>query len=61
MSAYVVGNLMGRLLISYVVVFVAMLIASKTDWRRAFSRTHRWYGVAGVAAVFSVGLAVAMI
>jgi hypothetical protein len=60
MSAYVVGNLIGRLLISYTIVLLAMLVGSTTDWRRALRRTHRWYGAAGVIAVFSVGLAVAM-
>ena len=59
MTVYVVGNLMGRLAISYVIVLAGMLLASRIDWRRAFSRTHRWYGAASVAAVFSIGLAMA--
>lgn len=61
MNAYVVGNMMGRLVISYAMVWAGMLLTSGMDWRTAFSRMHRWYGAASVAAVFSVGLAVTAI
>lgn len=61
MNAYVVGNMMGRLVISYAIVWAGMLLASRIDWRTAFSRTHRWYGAASVAALFSIGLAVTTI
>ena len=57
MTAYLVGNLLGRLFMSYVLVWlVVFLVFSKFDWRRAFTRTHRWYGVLAVAAVFFLGL-----
>lgn len=57
MDAYMVGNLAGRLVLSYLVVWVLMLICSRVDWRRAFKRTHRWYGLGAVLLLFSAGLA----
>jgi formate/nitrite transporter FocA (FNT family) len=59
MSAYVFGNLAGRLFISYLVVWIGMLLVSRVNWRSAFRRTLRWYGVASVTAIFALGLAVA--
>lgn len=56
MSSYVFGSLCGRLFISYVIVWVAMLLASKIDWRNAFRRTHRWYGLMSAATVYALGL-----
>lgn len=58
MNAYVLGNLAGRLFISYVLVWIGMLLISRVNWRSAFRRTLRWYGVASVATVFTLGLAV---
>lgn len=56
MSPYLVGNLAGRLLISYVIVWTAMLLASRIDWRNSFRRTHRWYGVMSIATVYALGV-----
>lgn len=57
MDAYIVGNLAGRLVLSYLVVWLVMLVCSRVDGRRAFKRTHRWYGLGTVALLFSAGLA----
>jgi hypothetical protein len=56
MSSYLVGNLLGRLLISYVIVWIVMLLMSRIDWRKSFQRTHRWYGVMSIATVYGLGL-----
>lgn len=56
MSSYVLGNLAGRLLISYVIVWTIMLLASRTHWRDSFRRTHRLCGVMSVATVLVLGL-----
>ena len=58
MDAYVVGNLAGRLVLSYFVAWCLML-AWDRDWRIAFSRTHRWHGVSCVLILFCVGLVTA--
>ncbi len=57
MSAYLIGNLIGRLIASYLVVWVVLFIATKFDWRLAFRRTHKWYGLLAIAALFLLGLA----
>lgn len=56
MSSYLVGNLLGRLLISYVVVWIVMVLVSRIDWRASFRRTHRWYGVMSIATVYALGV-----
>ena len=56
MSSYLLGNMAGRLLISYVIVWIAMLLVSWVDWRNSFRRTHRWYGVMSIVALYALGV-----
>ena len=57
MSAYLVGNLVGRLLVSYALVWLVLwLLFSQRRWREAFRKTHRWYGLLTIAAVFLFGV-----
>lgn len=57
MSAYLLGNLLGRLVMSYFIVwFVLWLFFAKRQWREAFRKTRRWYGVVAVAVVFLLGV-----
>lgn len=56
MSAYLLGNLAGRLLVSYGMVWMVMLLVSRIDWRNSFRRTHRWYGLASIATVYVLGM-----
>ncbi len=60
MDAYVVGNLAGRLVLSYLVMWCLMLAFSRADWRRALRRSYRWYGIALTLVFFSAGLVGAM-
>lgn len=57
LSSYVAGNLLGRLLMSYLLVWLVCLGFAKGDWRGAFARSRRWYGVLGVGLLFALGLA----
>lgn len=57
MSLYLLGNLAGRLVLCYVLVWLVMWLISPRDWRAAFRRMHRWYGFTAVAVLFVVGLA----
>ncbi len=56
MSLYVLGNLTGRLVLSYVIVWIVLLLVARFDWRGAFRRSARWYNVVAVLAVFLLGV-----
>ena len=61
MSTYLVGNVLGRLLISYAFVWlVIFIVASGFNWREALKHTHKWYGLASIGAVFVLGMAGAL-
>ncbi len=57
MDAYRIGNLVGRLVLSYLLVWLLMLVFSRIDPRRALQKTNRWYGVGMTLALFTAGLA----
>ena len=57
MTAYSIGNLVGRLVFSYLVVWMVCLVFAKGDWRRAFRYSRSWKGIVGVAVVFLLGIA----
>lgn len=56
MSAYLIGNLLGRLIVSYLLVFGANVLIGRLDLRAAAKRTHRPWGLAAVLTVFLIGL-----
>lgn len=57
MSAVEIGSILGRLAVSYSIVWTFLwLFVAKRDWRHATLRTRRWYGVVAVFAIFSMGL-----
>jgi hypothetical protein len=56
MSGYLIGNVIGRLIASYLIVWVAGLFASRFDWRGAFRKTHGVWGIASVVIIFLLGL-----
>ena len=58
MDSYVIGNLIGRLLGAYLIVWVVCLLASRFDFRRAFKRTHGWVGIPAVLVLFVAVLAI---
>ena len=57
LTLHVLGNILGRLLMAYLLVWLVSLALSRGDWRGAFARSRRWQGVAAVAVVFGLGLA----
>ena len=57
LSLYVVGNLLGRLLMAYGLVWLVGLALSRGNWRAAFARSRRWPAVLGVLVLFGLGLA----
>lgn len=57
MSAYLLGNLLGRLAISYTLIwFMMWLMLARLDWRDAFHRTNHWTGLIAITTTFLIGL-----
>lgn len=57
MSAYLIGNLLGRLALSYALVWLAMwLILANFSWREAFRHANHWSGLAATTTLFLLGL-----
>lgn len=57
MSAYLLGNLMGRFALSYAVIWLVMwLMLARLNWREAFRRTHHWSGLIATTTIFLIGL-----
>ena len=57
LTLYVLGNLLGRLLMTYLLVWLVCLILSRGGWRSAFVRSRRWQAVLAVVLLFGLGLA----
>jgi len=60
MTPYLIGNLLGRLAVSYLLVWGALFVTGRFDARTAFARSRRWYGLLAVAVVFTLGVAGAL-
>ena len=57
MTLYLFGNLMGRLVASYLIVWLVLLLFNKFDWRKTFRGTVRWYGILAILLLFVLGIA----
>ena len=57
LTLYVLGNLLGRLLMAYLLVWLVCLALSRGDWRGALVRSRRWQAVLAVVVLFGLGLA----
>lgn len=58
--AYILGNLVGRALVSYALVWLVCWIVSRFAWRSAFRLSARWYNVVAVVALTLLGLGAAV-
>jgi hypothetical protein len=56
MSAELLGNLTGRLLMSWLIVFLIALLLQRGRWRRALARSVWPWGGLAVLALFGLGL-----
>lgn len=57
MSAYLLGNLIGRFVLSYAVIWLVMwLMLAKLNWRDAFRRTNHWSGLVATTTLFLIGM-----
>ncbi|WP_129641534.1 hypothetical protein [Peristeroidobacter agariperforans] len=57
MTAHLLGNLIGRFLLSYALIWLVMfLILSRLNWRDAFRRTNHWSALIATTTTFLIGL-----
>ncbi len=57
---YLFGNLIGRAIASYGLVWFICVLASRLNWRLGFARSRRWYSVLGVILLTVLGLGAAV-
>lgn len=56
MSAYVIGNVLGRLVISYIIAYVLILLLNRFNFQKALKGSVRWYGWILTATIFLLGM-----
>jgi hypothetical protein len=57
MTAYIIGNVIGRLALSYAIIWVAVWLGlARRSWRDAFRRTNHWMGLTSITTLFFLGL-----
>lgn len=59
--SFVLGNLVGRALISFLIVWVICLCASRFNWRAAWTRSRRWYSWVAVVLMTMLGFGSALV
>lgn len=59
--SYVLGNLIGRALISFLIVWVVWLCVSRFNLGAAWARSKRWYSWIVVALMTLLGLGSAVV
>nr|WP_315400789.1 hypothetical protein [uncultured Duganella sp.] len=59
--SYLLGNFIGRLLISFLLVWIVCLLTSKLNWREAFVRSKRWYSIVAVVVLALLGMGSAIV
>jgi hypothetical protein len=58
---FVLGNLLGRILVSYLLVWIILFLGSRLDWRLAFTRSKRWYNLLLAVLLGVLGLGAAVV
>ena len=58
--SYVLGNLVGRCMMSFVLVWIVCLVSARLDWRRAFVLSRRWYALLATVCLALLGLGAAL-
>lgn len=57
MSAYLLGNLLGRVALSYALIWLLLcLTLARLNWRDTFRRAHHWTGLVATTTTFLIGL-----
>lgn len=59
MNEYIAGNAVGRVFISYTIVWIInYCLVTKFNWRHAFKKTHSVMGLLAVLVVSVIGMSV---
>lgn len=56
--SFILGNLLGRAVVSYILVWLVCWAISRFNWRVAFKRSTRWYSLLAVVLLALLGMAV---
>ena len=57
MTAYLLGNLFGRFILSYALIWLVMwLMLARLNWRDAFRRANHWTGLVATTTTFLIGM-----
>jgi hypothetical protein len=56
--SFILGNFLGRAVVSYALVWLVCWAISRFNWRLAFKRSVRWYSVLAVVVLALLGMAV---
>lgn len=58
---YVLGNVVGRALISYLFILIICWLFSRFNWRAALKRSTRWYSLLATIVLALLGVSAAVI
>jgi hypothetical protein len=54
--AFILGNLIGRAITSYMMVWVICFLSSRFNTKLAYQRSLRWYSWVGIVVLTVIGL-----
>lgn len=58
MDAYFWGNLIGRLVTSYIITWLILWLFARFDAKKALRNSRRWYGITLLLIIYLAGLLV---
>ena len=57
MTAYLLGNIIGRVALSYAIIWIGIFLGlARLNWRDAFRRTNHWGGLTAIATISLLGI-----
>ncbi|MCW8166509.1 hypothetical protein [Verminephrobacter aporrectodeae] len=59
--SFILGNLLGRALVSYAIVWVVCVLARRFQWRAAWRSSVRWYSGLAVLVLTLLGMGGALV
>lgn len=52
--SFILGNLLGRAAVTYLLIWLVWFCFTRFDWRKAFMRSKRWYSLVALV-LFTLG------